>query len=86
MSVLNIRAKHNIATFDIQLPVEATIEDLANKLLELTGVPVSGQKIIFCGKQLPKDLSMLLTEVSRKLRNDQNNHIIERVQDEIFKN
>ena len=64
MSVLNIRAKHNIASYDLQLPVEATVGDLSEKIVELTGVPVSGQKIIFCGKQLPKDLSLKLTEVS----------------------
>ena len=63
MSVLNIRAKHNIANYDLQLPVDATIKDLSEKILELTGVPISGQKIIFCGKQLPKDLAQLLTEV-----------------------
>ena len=63
MSVLNIRAKHNIANYDLQLPVEATIKDLSEKILELTGVPIAGQKIIFCGKQLPKDLAQPLTEV-----------------------
>ena len=63
MSVINIRAKHNIATYDFQLGVEATVQDLSEKIVELTGVPVSGQKIIFCGKQLPKDLSLKLTEV-----------------------
>ena len=63
MSVLNIRAKHNIANYDLQLPVDATIKDLSEKILELTGVPISGQKIIFCGKQLPKDLTQPLTEV-----------------------
>ena len=63
MSVLNIRAKHNIANYDLQLPVDATIKDLSEKILELTGVPISGQKIIFCGKQLPKDLAQPLTEV-----------------------
>ena len=63
MSVLNIRAKHNIATYDLQLPEEATVKDLSEKILELTGVPISGQKIIFCGKQLPKDLALPLTEV-----------------------
>ena len=63
MSVLNIRAKHNIANYDLQLPVDATIKDLSDKILELTGVPISGQKIIFCGKQLPKDLAQPLTEV-----------------------
>ena len=63
MSVINIRAKHNIATYDFQLGVEATVQDLSQKIVELTGVPVSGQKIIFCGKQLPKDLSLKLTEV-----------------------
>jgi len=59
---LNIRAKHNIANYDLQLPVEATIKDLSEKILELTGVPIAGQKIIFCGKQLPKDLAQPLTE------------------------
>ena len=63
MSVLNIRVKHNIATFDIQLPVEASVGDLATKVSDLTGVPVSGQKLIFCGKQIPKELEMPLTQV-----------------------
>ena len=62
MSQLSIRLKHQIATFDITLPVEATVSDLATKVQELTGVPVPGQKLIFCGKQLP-DPAMLLTQV-----------------------
>ena len=32
MSVLNVRIKHNIATFDIQLPVEANIGQLSDKV------------------------------------------------------
>ena len=62
MSVLNIRVKHNIATYDIQLPVEAAVGDLAARVVELTGVPVSGQKLIFCGKQLPKDVTVPLSQ------------------------
>ena len=64
MSVLNVRIKHNIATFDLQLPVAATIGELSDKVAELTGVPVSGQKLIFCGKQLSKDPSSPLAEVN----------------------
>ena len=63
MSVLNVRIKHNIATYDLQLPVEATIRELSEKVGDLTGVPVSGQKLIFCGKQLSKDPSTPLAEV-----------------------
>jgi len=62
MSVLNVRIKHNIATYDIQLPVEATIRELSDKVADLSGVPVSGQKLIFCGKQLSKDPSSPLAE------------------------
>jgi len=61
MSQLTIRLKHQIATYDITLPLEATVSDLAIKVQELTGVPVPGQKLIFCGKQLP-DPEMLLTQ------------------------
>ena len=32
MSVLNVRIKHNIATYDIQLPVEANIGQLSDKV------------------------------------------------------
>ena len=64
MSVLNVRIKHNIATYDLQLPVEATIKELSEKVSDLTGVPVSGQKLIFCGKQLSKDPSSPLAEVN----------------------
>ena len=63
MSVLNVRIKHNIATFDLQLPVEATMGELSDKVADLTGVPVSGQKLIFCGKQLSKDPLTPLAEV-----------------------
>ena len=66
MSVLNVRIKHNIATYDLQLPVEATIRELSDKVADLTGVPVSGQKLIFCGKQLSKDPSSPLAEVTLK--------------------
>ena len=64
MTELKIRIKHNIATYDIQLPLEATIGDLGAKIMELTGVPVTGQKIICCGKTFPRELEMALTEVS----------------------
>ena len=37
--------------------------DLGEKILELTGVPISGQKLICSGKQLPKDLKVTLKEV-----------------------
>ena len=47
----------------LQLPVEATIRELSDKVADLTGVPVSGQKLIFCGKQLSKDPSSPLAEV-----------------------
>ena len=63
MSVLNVRIKHNIATYDLQLPAEATIGQLSDRVADLTGVPVSGQKLIFCGKQLSRDLSSPLAQV-----------------------
>ena len=63
MTNLVIRIKHNIATYDLQLPLDSTVGDLSTKILELTGVPVSGQKIICCGKTFTRDQSVLLTEV-----------------------
>ena len=33
MSVLNVRIKHNIATYDLQLPVEASIGQLSDKVM-----------------------------------------------------
>ena len=66
MSTLHIRAKHNIATYDLNFPEDATMQDFGEKIHELTGVPISGQKLICCGKQLPKDLKVTLKEVWNK--------------------
>ena len=63
MSPLLIRAKHNIGNYDLKFAEEATMQDLGEKILELTGVPISGQKLICSGKQLPKDLKVTLKEV-----------------------
>ena len=63
MSPLLIRAKHNIENYDLKFAEEATMADLGEKILELTGVPISGQKLICSGKQLPKDLKVTLKEV-----------------------
>eukprot|EP00090_Calanus_glacialis_P004706 TRINITY_DN13542_c0_g1_i1.p1 TRINITY_DN13542_c0_g1~~TRINITY_DN13542_c0_g1_i1.p1 ORF type:complete len:115 (+),score=41.86 TRINITY_DN13542_c0_g1_i1:45-389(+) len=66
MSPLLIRAKHNIANYDLKFAEEATMQDLGEKILELTGVPISGQKLICSGKQLPKDLKVTLKEAGLK--------------------
>eukprot|EP00092_Neocalanus_flemingeri_P033851 GFUD01036812.1.p1 GENE.GFUD01036812.1~~GFUD01036812.1.p1 ORF type:complete len:203 (+),score=39.63 GFUD01036812.1:44-652(+) len=66
MATLHIRGKHNNTTYDIKFPEEATIQDLGEKVHELTGVPISGQKLICCGKQLPKDLKVTLKEAGFK--------------------
>jgi hypothetical protein len=63
MSPLLMRAKHNIGNYDLKFAEEATMQDLGEKILELTGVPISGQKLICSGKQLPKDLKVTLKEV-----------------------
>ena len=63
MSPLLIRAKHNIGNYDLKFAEEATMQDLGEKILQLTGVPISGQKLICSGKQLPKDLKVTLKEV-----------------------
>lgn len=63
MSSLKIKAKHNNANYDIELPEEATMQDLCEKIFELTGIPLHGQKLICCGKQLPKDMTVHLREV-----------------------
>eukprot|EP00092_Neocalanus_flemingeri_P043173 GFUD01047510.1.p1 GENE.GFUD01047510.1~~GFUD01047510.1.p1 ORF type:complete len:163 (+),score=19.63 GFUD01047510.1:41-529(+) len=66
MATLHIRGKHNNTTYDFKFPEEATIQDLGEKVHELTGVPISGQKLICCGKQLPKDLKVTLKEAGFK--------------------
>ena len=58
-----LRAKHNIATYDLEFAEDATIQNLGEKILELTGVPLSGQKLICSGRQLTKDMSVSLAEV-----------------------
>jgi hypothetical protein len=60
MSSLLIRAKHNIGNYDLKFAEEAKMADLGEKILELTGVPISGQRLICSGKQMPKDLKVTL--------------------------
>lgn len=52
MTGLQVRVKHNIATYDLVLEQETSLGALAERLLDLTGVPISGQKMICSGKQL----------------------------------
>ena len=54
MSPLLIRAKHNIGNYDLKFAEEATMQDLGEKILELTGVPISGQKLICSGLKIGK--------------------------------
>ena len=63
MGTLKVKAKHNNANFDLIFCEDATMKDLSEKILELTGVSIPGQKLICCGKQLPKDLTVSLKEV-----------------------
>ena len=65
-----LRAKHNIATYDLEFAEDATIQNLGEKILELTGVPISGQKLICSGRQLTKDMAVTLAEVWLSLVND----------------
>ena len=67
MASLQIRAKHNIATYDLKFEESATMQDLGEKILTLTGVPLSGQKLICSGKQLTKDLKVTLKEVFKMI-------------------
>ena len=55
MSSLYILVKHNTATHEVRLVPEATIATLSDELQRLTGIPVSGQKLICCGKKLPTE-------------------------------
>jgi len=52
MAGLQVRVKHNIANYDLVLGQEDSLVSLSERLLELTGVPISGQKMICSGKQL----------------------------------
>jgi len=61
-----LRAKHNIATYDLEFAEDATIQNLGEKILELTGVPISGQKLICSGRQLTKDMAVTLAEAGLK--------------------
>jgi len=61
-----LRVKHNIATYDLEFAEDATIQDLGEKILELTGVPISGQKLICSGRQLTKDMAVTLSEAGLK--------------------
>jgi hypothetical protein len=56
-----MRAKHNIGNYDLKFAEEATTL-VGWTILELTGVPISGQKLICSGTQLPKDLKVNLKE------------------------
>ena len=68
MALINIKAKHNAAMHDLTFSEESTIQDLSEKVLEVTGVPISGQKLICCGKQLPKDMTVKLIDVQYSVR------------------
>ena len=63
MGTLKVKAKHNNANFDLAFGEDATMQDLCEKIVQLTGVSIPGQKLICCGKQLPKDLTVSLKEV-----------------------
>jgi hypothetical protein len=63
MGTLKVNAKHNNANFNMTFREDATMQDLSQKILALTGVSIPGQKLICCGKQLPKDLTVSLKEV-----------------------
>jgi len=64
--MVTLRAKYLQGNYDIKIAEEATMEDLANNLYQLTGVPVSGQKLICQGKQLVKDASTTVKEAGLK--------------------
>jgi len=57
-----MKAKHNNTNYDLSFPESATMQDLCGKVAELTGVSIPGQKLICCGKQLPKDMTVSLKE------------------------
>jgi len=66
---VTVRVKHNIATYDLVLCDTDTLGQLAEKLVGLTGVPVSGQKMIASGRQLnngPNWLGLSLKEAGVK--------------------
>jgi len=60
--MVSLRAKYQLANYDIKIDFDATMADLANELYVLTGVPVSGQKLICGGKQLPKESTVTIKQ------------------------
>ena len=44
--MVTLRAKYLQGNYDIKIAEEATMEDLANNLYQLTGVPVSGRTLM----------------------------------------
>ena len=63
MTILFIRIKYLLATYDLKLAEDSTVLEFGLKILGLTGVPLSGQTLVCDGKQLSKDLQISLKEV-----------------------